>query len=134
MSTEMFWNEFIENDFNSDFVPRTYEVVARQFLVRKNVEGLVSPVLYKVGTYYYDDKKNRTNGEFDVVTLNRDGYDFYEVKYTEKPVNDSVVREELYQLKNVSIPFNRLGFFSKNGFEITESDKYILYDLEDVYS
>lgn len=134
MSAEMFWNEFIENDFNSDFVPRTYEVVARQFLVRKNIEGLISPVLYKVGTYYYDDKKNRTNGEFDVVTLNRDGYDFYEVKYTEKPVNDSVVREELYQLKNVSIPFNRLGFFSKNGFEITESDKYILYNLEDVYS
>lgn len=133
MPVDKFWDEFIDEDFNMDFVPRAYEVVARQFLVRKNMEGLISPVLYKVGTYYFDDKKNRKNGEFDVVTLSKNGYDFYEVKYTEKPVNDSVVREELYQLENVSIPYNKMGFFSKSGFDISDSDKYILYDLDDVY-
>lgn len=133
MSAEMFWEEFIEDDFNKDFVPRAYEVIARQFLVRKNMAGLLSPILYKVGTYYYDNKKNHTNGEFDVVTLNKNGYDFYEVKYTEKPVNDTVVREELYQLENISIPYSRLGFFSKNGFEITEGENYILYNLDEVY-
>lgn len=84
--------------------------------------------------YYYDDHKTKTNGEFDVVTLSRDGYDFYEVKYTEKPVSDVVIREEEFQQQRGNIEYNRMGFFSKSGFEIEDESKYILYSLEDVYS
>ena len=108
-------------------------MVARQFLVRRNKEGLIKPVLYKVGTYYYDDRNKRVNGEFDVVTLNKQGYDFYEVKFTDKPVDDSVVNEEVFQLKQAGIAYHRLGFFSKSGFSMREKEKYILYSLKDVY-
>ncbi|MCF0116225.1 MAG: ATP-binding protein [Erysipelotrichaceae bacterium] len=133
MSAETFWDEFIEEDFRDSFVPRCFEVIARQFLVRRNKEGLIKPVLYKVGTYYYDDRNKRVNGEFDVVTLNKQGYDFYEVKFTDKPVDDSVVNEEVFQLKQAGIAYHRLGFFSKSGFSMREKEKYILYSLKDVY-
>lgn len=39
--------------------------------VEENLKKEIEPVLYKIGKYYYDDPKNRVNGEFDVVTLNR---------------------------------------------------------------
>ena len=31
-------------------------------------------VLPSLGKYYYDDPKNKVNGEFDVVTLDKFGY------------------------------------------------------------
>lgn len=133
MTPESFWAEFIKDDFEKSYVPRAYEVVARQFLVRKNLEGQIKPVLYKVGTYFYDDRKNHINGEFDVVTLSKKGYDFYEVKYTKKPVDDAVVHEEEYQLNRVGVQYNRMGFFSKSGFSISDAEKFILYTLDDVY-
>ncbi len=48
----------------------------------------------KIGKYYYDLPKERKNGEFDVVTQDKNGFTFYECKFTEKPVDDSVVNEE----------------------------------------
>lgn len=133
MPANIFWEEFIEEDFNNDFVPRCFEVISRQFLVRMNRAAKIIPVLYKIGTYYYDDKKNHTNGEFDVVTLNKEGYDFYEVKYTAKPITDTIITEEKYQLEQAGIEYNRIGFFSRNGYNISEPEKYILYSLDDLY-
>jgi len=133
MPPERFFSEFIETDFENSFVPHAYEEIARQYLVRMNLEGKSDPVLYQVGKYYYDNPKERKNGEFDVVTESKDGFDFYEVKFTKKPVDDSVVREETFQLERAGVKVNRMGFFSRNGFNVTDPEKYILIDLEDVY-
>ena len=43
-------------------------------------------VLPSLGKYYYDDPKNKVNGEFDVVTLDKFGYIFYEVKFRKKRI------------------------------------------------
>ena len=48
-----------------------------QYLIRQNRLGLMDPVIEKIGKYYYDDPKTKTNGEFDVVTLDEKGYAFY---------------------------------------------------------
>ena len=133
MNPEDFYNEFIEENFLRDFVPHCYEIIARQFLVRQNKAGKIRPVLYNIGKFYYDDPKNKCNGEFDLVTVSRDGYDFYEVKFTDKPVSDAVVNEEISQLEKAGVNANKLGFFSKSGFQISEMEKYILYDIKDVY-
>ena len=77
MPAKAFYEEFIESDFESKFVPHEFEEIVKQYLIRKNKAGEISPTLYKVGKYYYDDAKNKRNGEFDVVTLDKKGYTFY---------------------------------------------------------
>ncbi len=88
-----------------------------------------------------DDYKNNSKmkliicGSYiDVVTLNKFGYDFYEVKFTERPVDNTIVNEEIFQLEKANIKYNRLGFISKSGFNISDKEKYILISLDDIYS
>ncbi|MCR5690488.1 MAG: ATP-binding protein [Clostridiales bacterium] len=133
MPAESFYDEFIAEDFETGFVPLAFEQIARQFLIRQNRAGKIRPVLYDVGKYYYNDPVRRRNGEFDVVTLNRDGYDFYEVKFTSSPVTGAVVKEEKEQLDAAPIEYNRIGFFSRSGFGISDTDGLILYSLPDLY-
>ncbi len=134
MPAKAFYEEFIANDFESRFVPHEFEEIVKQYLVRKNKEGKILPVLYKVGKYYYDDAKNKRNGEFDVVTLDKNGYTFYEVKFTKKPVDDSVVKEEKEQLSTGGIKPYRLGFASKSGFDILNHEDFRLISLDEIYA
>jgi len=133
MNENDFYDEFISEDFESQYVPKEFEEIVKQYLVRKNKLGEIKPTLYNVGKYYYDDPKNKKNGEFDVVALNKNGYDFYEVKFTKDKINDSVVGEEIKQLSSVNIKYNKLGFVSKSGFEISNPENFILISIEELY-
>ena len=134
MPPETFFDEFISRNFETQYVPKAFEQIAKQFLLRQNLRGKIDPVLYAIGKYYYNDPVRKRNGEFDVVTLNKNGYDFYEVKFTSAPVDDSVVEEEKKQLEMAPIEYRKIGFFSRSGFEINNRDGLILYTLEDLYS
>ena len=133
MPSDLFYDEFISEDFETNFVPKAFELISKQFLLRMNLMKKIEPVLYDVGKYYYNDSKNHKNGEFDVVTLNRNGYDFYEVKFISHPIDDAVAAEEKKQLDEAPIEYNRMGFFSKSGFNLSTPEKYILYTLDDLY-
>ena len=134
MNSKDFFNEFIKEDFYEHFVPKEFERISAQYLIKQNIERKINPPLYKVGKYYYDDPINKTNGEFDVVTMNKNGYDFYEVKFTKELVDDSVVNEEKYQLSKKNIEYNKLGFISKSGFSINDPENYILITIDDIYN
>ena len=134
MSPGDFFEEFISNDFETYLIPKEFENITKQYLAILNKRKEIDPVLYKIGKYYYDLPKEKKNGEFDVVTLSKNGYDFYEVKFTSKPIDDAVVNEELFQLSKANIKYNKLGFVSKNGFNITNKDDYYLITLDDIYN
>lgn len=134
MNSDDFFEDFIKKDFYEHYVPKEFEKIGAQYLIRQNKEGKIKPPLYKVGKYYYDDPINKTNGEFDLVTLNKNGYDFYEVKFTNELVKDAVINEEKYQLSKANIKYNKLGFISKNGFDLKEKQDYILITLEDIFN
>ena len=134
MSPDDFYDEFIKEDFLTKYVPHEFEKIAKQYFYLLNINHLINPPLYKIGKYYYDDIENKKNGEFDVVTLNKNGYDFYEVKFTNKPIDDSIVNEEIKQLNSINIKYNKLGFISKSGFNLTANDNYILITLDDIYN
>ena len=134
MNSKDFFNEFIKEDFYEHFVPKEFERISAQYLIKQNIERKINPPLYNVGKYYYDDPINKTNGEFDVVTMNKNGYDFYEVKFTKELVDDSVVNEEKYQLSKKNIEYNKLGFISKSGFSINNPENYILITIDDIYN
>ena len=133
ISDDLFYEKYIKDDFLHTVVPKTFEKIAKEYLIRKNKNGLIVPYLEDIGTYWYDNPKEKKNGEFDLVTKSSDGYTVYEVKYTNSKIDNRIINEEVEQLKNTSIYPAKLGFVSKNGFNITYDNDYILITLDDIY-
>lgn len=132
MDALTFYNIFIKEDFETKYIPLIFENITKQYLIIKNKTNYVNP-FYKIGTYWYDDKVNKTNGQFDIVTFDNNGYVFYEVKYTNEKINNTIINNEIKQLEKINIPYYNLGFISKNGFNINNNN-YILITLEDIYN
>ncbi|MBO7345905.1 MAG: ATP-binding protein, partial [Clostridia bacterium] len=130
---EAFYEKYIEEDFEERYVPKMFERIFKQYLIRQNRQGNVFPPLEKVGKYYYVDAVHKKNGEFDVVSLDEKGYIFYEVKYKNRQMNQSMIDEEIEQVKNAGLPCYRFGFISKSGFDGVNNDELLLYTLDDLY-
>ncbi len=133
LSEEMFFRDFIQNDFESEFVPKAFETVAKQYLIRRNKRGENKPLLLDIGTYWYDSPKKRKNGQFDVVGKTKDGYVFYEVKFTKEPITNNVIQNEIEQVKETTLTPVQYGFVSLSGFDLRGVVPYILITIEDIY-
>ena len=134
MDSEVFYKKYIEKDFEEYFVPHMFENVCRQYLIRKNKEGAIEPVIENIGKYYYDNPVERTNGEFDIVTKDELGYAFYEVKFKKKPVSDEMINEEIEQVKVTGLNCYKYVFFSRSGFNCEKRDDVVLIALEEIFA
>jgi len=135
MNPNDFYDEFIKEDFEKQYVPKIFEIIFKQYLQSQNKERNIKPPLHKIGTYYYDDKINKSNGQFDVVSLDNNGYIFYEVKFTKDKIGNSEINEELKQISKTNIKPYKYGFVSKSGFkdDVKKSDSLIFYLIDDLY-
>lgn len=130
-----FYDNFVKADFESSYLPKIFENISSEYLFRMNINYKIKPIILKIGKYFYDDAKNKMNREFDVVTLDENGYISYECKYTNSKINLNVIKEEEKQIKDLEISFYKLGFISKNGFESNiDKEKYKLITLDEIYS
>lgn len=128
-----FYDTIIKPKLNEIYIPKIFEDVTKQYLIKLNKAKKLTPSFMKIGTYWYDDKQNKVNGQFDVVTNDSNGYIYYEVKYTNATIDDRVVREEKEQLQALNLKYYKLGFVSKTGFNISNPNDYILIGLNDIY-
>ena len=133
MDSEVFYNKYIEKDFEEYYVPHLFENICKQYLIRKNKDGKIDPVIEDIGKYYYDNPVDRTNGEFDIVTQDELGYVFYEVKFRKKPVTDEMINEEIEQVKATGLNCYRYVFFSRAGFECESRDDVKWIELEELF-
>jgi len=133
MSSEEFYNKYIDKDFEENYVPRRFEHLCKEYLIRQNRLGKLDTTFTDIGKYYYDDPISKTNGEFDVVTLDEKGYIFYEAKFRKKPIRDKEIEEEIAQVRRTGMACYRYGFFSSSGFDVEDKDDLILIDIEDLY-
>lgn len=134
MNHDDFYEQFIKDDFLNYFIPLKFEKLAEEFLVIKNKQKNFNPPLEKIGKYWYNDPINKINGEFDLVSLDKLGYIVFEAKYTDKKIDDKVLNRLKHQLKVCNVNYYKLGFFSKTGFYLKDSEEYYLFTLEDIYS
>lgn len=133
MSDSDFYNKYINNDFLNFVVPKTFEKIAKEYLIRKNKMGHINPILEDIGTFWYDDPIEKKNGQFDLVTKSSEGFIIYEVRFTNSKIDDHVMNEEISQIKKANLnPFN-YGFISKTGFDIKKENNFILISLDDIY-
>ena len=133
LDDDIFYENFIEEDFNKKYVPKCFEEISKQYLIRMNKNGLIKPLLLDIGTYWYDDSKNKVNGQFDIVSRTKDGYVFFECKYSKNKITNQIIEQEIEQIKNTGLNPIRYGFFSKSGFDVEDTNNYLLYKLEDLY-
>ena len=133
MDSDVFYDKYIAEDFETKYVPKSFERICRQYLIRKNRNGLMDEVFEKIGKYYYDDPIEKRNGEIDIVTLDDRGYIFYEAKFGKDPVTESTVQNEIRQVEQTGLECYRYGFFSKSGFTCKEGERRILIELKDLY-
>jgi hypothetical protein len=133
MDSEVFYDKYIAEDFEKNYVPHQFEEICRQYLIRQNMLGNIDPVIEKIGKYYYDNPKTHTNGEFDVVTQDEKGYVFYEVKFRNKKTSKEVIEEEIRQVKETGMDCYKYVFFSRAGFTEAETEEIKHIELEEIY-
>lgn len=133
LSDEAFYENVVAEDFETKFVPLAFEGIAKQYLIRQNRQGLINPPYTAIGTYWYDDPKKKKNGQFDVVGKCKEGYDFYEVKFSKNPVDDALIQQEATQMKETGLPIHAIGFVSRSGFSLHGQYPYSLITLEEIY-
>lgn len=133
MEPNQFYERYIKEDFETEYVPRAFETICKQYLIRRNRAGLLEEPFEKIGRYYYDDPVHKKNGEFDIVTKDAQGYIFYEAKFRKEPVSEEMIRTEIAQVQAAGIPCHRYGFFSRSGFAVKNTQERLLISLEEMY-
>ena len=133
LDEDVFYDRYINEDFETQCVPRIFENICKQYLIRQNRAGRIEPPFDKIGKYYYDDPKTRSNGEFDTVTEDPLGYIFYESKFRREPVSLAMIHEEIKQVQTTGLNCYKYGFFSRSGFQCEPTDHMIFIHLDDLY-
>ncbi len=133
MNADFFYSKYIEQDFEQQYVPHVFETICMQYLIRKNKKGEINPIFEKIGKYYYDNPKEHTNGEFDVVTQDEKGYVFYEAKFRKNPINASIIENEIKQVKSTGLNCYKYVFISKSGFQFENNENVDFIDLDNLY-
>lgn len=133
MDSDVFYDKYIADDFAKSYVPHKFEEICKQYLIRQNKLGKISPVIEKIGKYYYDDPKTHTNGEFDVVTQDEKGYVFYEAKFRKKKISKEIIDEEIHQVQRTGLNCYQYVFFSRAGFTEADTDTVKHIDLAQIY-
>lgn len=136
MSPTSFYKMFIKNKFEERFVPKKFEDILKEYLLRLNKQDKITPTLFDIGKYWYNDPIKKESGEFDVATKDESGYRLIEVNYTNSPITIKVVKEEIRQTKDLKLQNIRLGFASKSGFDLPKEfkEKYLLISLDEIYA
>ncbi len=133
LKSEDFYNELIKEDFNTQYVPKKFEKIAYEYLIKENKAGNITPPLLNIGKYWYDNPIEKINGEFDLVTQDKSGFIVYEVKYKNTKIDIKVVDRLIEQLKKCNVKYYNVGFFSKSGFDFENENNYYLITLQNIY-
>ena len=136
MPSEIFYEKYIKEDFNSSHVPKVFESICGQYLIELNKRGLMPQTFEKIGRYYYDDSVNKKNGEFDIVTLDSSGYNFYEAKFRNHGIDRKMIEAEIRQVEATGLQCHHYGFFSKGGFceDVNNLYKISCFTLDDLFN
>lgn len=117
-----------------EFVSRRLEGIALQYFHRMSVQGRYADI-EDFGSYWYDDPGTKTNGEFDcVIERSMKRYDFYECKYSDRPMKLAECMQEKEQLENIrGIDVSKIGFICSGGFAFKEDHGFVLIDGNMLY-
>ena len=132
LGAEAFYEEYIEKSIVTFISHRFEEIVRTYFSLCVKARKLRG--ISDIGTFYYDDSVNKTNGEFDVVLERGDTYDIYEVKYYTSPLSAKEMYNEVRQIRNIKgLKIGKIGFVTTGGFEKAPEEYYDCISADELY-
>ncbi|MCD8201286.1 MAG: AAA family ATPase [Clostridia bacterium] len=132
LGAEKFYSRYVEPSLTT-FVSHRFEDICRSYFVMRTRAGFYEDVV-GIGRYYYDNRKTKKSGEFDIVLEKVNGlFDVYEVKYHTSPITKKQMDKEIAQVKEIEgIRIENIGFVSISGFE--DDCEGILIDGDELYN
>ncbi len=131
LGEDTFFESYIKPSLDT-YISYRFEQIANEYFSRKAKKGLL-PGITDIGAYWYDDKENKTNGEFDVALEFGNSYQIYEVKALRKPLDEKLIEEEAQKIRRIAgLSVDKIGFISMEGFE-GENHSYEFISAEDMY-
>ena len=132
LGADEFYEKFISSSVNT-FISYRFEDIARTF-ISILVKSKTLKDIYNIGTYYYDDPKEKRNGEFDIAVALKEGFDIIEAKYWNNKVDKETVINEIAQIKNITeLDVKDYGFIAINGFEDDVPKLKYMFNGDDLY-
>lgn len=136
---EIVWDKKIAPDY-SNHMGAVFEQICKEYLLRKNSEGVLPFLFTSIGRWWGNDKKTKTQTEIDLVA--GDGTDILlcECKWR----NETTRSKTLTNLRDKAATFSSakrkpwLALFSKSGFtddlqkEARKDDHVLLFGLKDM--
>jgi len=128
---DVFYNQYIKPSLTT-YISHRFVDIARQYFSISSKKGKIK--VLDIGTYYYDDSKNHTKGEFDCVIKVDDGYEIYEVKYLKDLLDKNTIEKEIKQIKEIKeFVVKNIGFITVFGVE-SDCKEYKIIDGNDLYN
>lgn len=111
-SEKAYYEKYVRPSLKT-FISYRFEEIARQYFRNLKRNDVIA-----IGTYWYDKRKEKTNGEFDVALETLDGYEIYEAKYYESRLRKSIIMEEIEKATRIEgLTISNFGLISASGFE-----------------
>lgn len=121
LSEQAYYDEFIGISI-TQFISYRFEDITNQFFALQSRIGKRKRIR-NIGRYWYDDKKNRRNGEFDCAMETENGYEIYEVKFLSTPLSLPQCQQEAQKISQIpDFKPSKIGFISLGGFNFTSED------------
>ena len=115
------------------YVSYRFEDIAKEYFSKLAKAGKLEGII-DIGSYWYDDRERKANGEFDVALKTDSGYEVYDAKFVRKPFPEDEAEEEMRQVGRITdISVRKLGIISASGFE-KASDAYAQISADDMFS
>ena len=135
MDPKVFFETYIKEDLYTKYIPRKFEQIVGEYLIRNNGISKNVPLFDSIGRLLYTDNKD-INREYDIVINTKDGLIPFECKYTKNKINSKIIEEEIESFKGLPFKISKFAFVSKNGFEedIKDNKQLLLFDLSHIFS
>lgn len=134
LGSDKFYDKMIAPSIDT-FISYRFEALAKEYFSRAVRVGLIDDDIIEIGSYWYDDKERRTNGEFDIALKDLNGrYSIVEVKFLRAPMSRALYEEEMEKItriRELNVP--AVYFVSSSGFDFSTTDANFI-TAEDIYS
>jgi uncharacterized protein len=125
-----FYDTYIKDSLTTFISHRFEEIIRSYYSLLAKSNKLIG--IRNIGTYYYDDSKNKQNGEFDVALEFDDYIKIIEVKYYKNLLTLSEMNKEINQIEKIKTNYKlEYAFVSTSGYEPCD---YECIDIDSIYN
>lgn len=130
LGSDTFFDSYIKESLTT-FISYRFEEIVRSYYSLLSKKGMLKDIK-NIGTFYYDDSKNKRNGEFDCALEFKDYLKIIEVKYYKSKLTLKEMNKEIGQINNIKTDYQiKYAFLATSGYE---NSNYECIDINSLYN